>query len=258
MPLGPAQGKTRTLEAALQNRVRWPTEYTCNSAVPPRFWHCRYFATCNLDILELLSVLAVAGLVLHGLNKQHRQRRTALLARHLQPFQIERLMQRLTEAYMRALAEADPQRQAELWQAQHEVERQLAQQFQDFVRGFAQLPAPEARTLKLACPGLERVWPQASFDTRRMLQVHAEGIARAVANGDGLDPKARAHRLLAEMFLMQHSCHWFCRSRAMASARMWAQHRTQHAQALQAVSPLTREAYLALVQGPALGGTAQP
>jgi len=47
----------------------------------------------------------------------------------------------------------------------------------------------------------------------------------------------------AELFLMQHSCHWFCRSRAVASARLQARHQTSHAQVLAAVSPATREAY---------------
>lgn len=207
-----------------------------------------------MDILEILCVLAVAGLVLHGLGSQRRRQRTAMLAGQLQPFQIERLMQQLTEAYMRALGESDPQRQAQVWQLQEAAEQQLARQFQDFARAFAQVPATEARTLKLAWPGIERVLPQASFDTRRVLQVHAEGIARAVANEAGQAPKDRAHRLLAEMLLMQHSCHWFCRSRTTASARMLAQHQTHYEQALQAVSPQTRQAYLAVVQGPALGG----
>ena len=107
--------------------------------------------------------------------------------------------------------------------------------------------------LGLALSGLVKIWPPASFDTRRVLQVHAEGIARAVANRDGLAPRDRAFRLMAEMLLMQHSCHWFCRSKTIASARMLAQHKTHYEQALDAVSPETREAYLAVVNGPALG-----
>jgi citrate synthase len=207
-----------------------------------------------LDTLDLLSLLAVAGLVLHWFQRQNHRQRTALLASHLQPFQIERLMQQLTEGYLRALGETDAQRQDQLWQQHAPAEQQLAQQFQDFARAFAQVPAPQARTLKLALPGMEKVWPQASFDTRRMVQLHAEGIARAVANEAGLPPKDRAYRLMAEMFLMQHSCHWFCRSRTVATARMWAQHHTAFEQALAGVSPDTRQAYQALVQGPALGG----
>ena len=207
----------------------------------------------DLDTLELLSLLVTLGLVLHWFNSQDRRERTALLASQLRPFQIERLMQQLTEAYMRALGESDAERQAQVLQAQHAAEEQLAEQFQSLARAFAQLPAPQARTLKLALPGIDKVLPQATFDTRRMLQLHADGIARVVRNDSGSTPRERAYTLMAEMFLMQHSCHWFCRSKTIASARMLAQHQTHYEQALQAVSPETREAYQALVQGPALG-----
>ena len=206
-----------------------------------------------LDTLELLSLLAVAGFVVHWFNNQGRRVRTALLASHLQPFQIERLMQQLTEGYMRALGEKDPEREAQVWQLQQAAEEQLARQFQDFVRAFAQVPAPQARTLKLALPGIDKVLPQATFDTRRVLQIHAEGIDRAVRNTAGRPARDKAFTLMAEMFLMQHSCHWFCRSKTIASARMLAQHKTHYEQALDAVSPETREAYLDAVNGPALG-----
>jgi len=206
-----------------------------------------------LDTLELLSLLAMAGFALHWLNNQGRRARTALLARHLQPFQIERLMQQLTEAYMRALGEGDAQREAQVWQLQQPAEEQLARQFQEFVRAFAKVPAPQTRTLKLALPGIDKVLPQSTFDTRRVLQVHADGIERVVRNEAGLSPRDKAFVLMAEMFLMQHSCHWFCRSKTIASARMLAQHKTHYEQALDAVSPETREAYLAVVNGPALG-----
>lgn len=206
-----------------------------------------------LDTLEIISLLAVAGMALHWLNQQDRRKRTALLASHLQPFQIERLMQQLTEGYMRALGEADPQRQSQVLQLQEEAEQQLARQFQDLARSFAQLPAPQARTLKLALPGIEKVLPQATFDTRRVMQIHADGIDRAVRNAASQPPKERAFTVMAEMFLMQHSCHWYCRSKTIASARMLAQHKTHYEQALDAVTPETRQAYLAAINGPALG-----
>jgi hypothetical protein len=189
----------------------------------------------------------------HWLNSQDRRQRTALLASHLQPFQIERLMQQLTEGYMRALGEKDLARQAQVLQVLEASEQQLARQFQDLARSFEQVPAPQARTLKLALPGIDKVLPQATFDTRRVLQIHAQGIDRVVRNVASLAPRDRAFMLMAEMFLMQHSCHWFCRSKTIASARMMAQHQTRYEQALDAVSPETREAYLAAINGPALG-----
>ena len=206
-----------------------------------------------LDTLEIISLLAMAGFAVHWLNRQDSRARTALLASQLQPFQIERLMQQLTEGYMRALGEQDPQRQSQVLALQEEAEHSLARQFEDLARAFAQLPAPQARTLKLALPGIGKVLPQATFDTRRVLQVHADGIGRAVRNDAGRSPRDKAFTLMAEMFLMQHSCHWFCRSKTIASARMLAQHKTHYEQALNAVSPETRAAYLAVVNGPALG-----
>ena len=206
-----------------------------------------------MDTLEILSLLAVAGFALHWLNSQSQRTRTALLAGYLQPFQIERLMQQLTDAYMRALAENDAQRQQQIWQLQQPAEEQLARQFQDLARAFAQVPAPQARTLKLGLPGVANLLPQATFDTRRVLQIHADGIERTVRNEAARPPREKAFILMAEMFLMQHSCHWFCRNRTIASARMLAQHKTQYRQALDAVSPETRQAYLAAVKGPALG-----
>ena len=203
--------------------------------------------------MEIISLLALAGFAVHWLNQQDRRARTALLASQLQPFQIERLMQQLTEAYMRALGERDPERQSQVLQLQEEAEQLLARQFQELARAFAQLPAPQVRTLKLALPGIDKVLPQVTFDTRRVLQIHADGIERVVRNESGRSPRDKAFVLMAEMFLMQHSCHWFCRSRTIASARMLAQHKTHYEQALDAVSPETRQPYLAVVQGPALG-----
>lgn len=218
-----------------------------------QFWQsCRY-ERLILDTLELISLLAVAGMALHWLNQQDRRQRTALLASHLQPFQIERLMQQLTDSYMRALGEDDPVRQAQVLQLQDDAEQQLARQFQALAQSFAQVPAPQARTLKWALPGIEKVLPQTTFDTRRVMQIHAEGMARAVHNASGLAPRDRAFTLMAEMLLMQHSCHWFCRSKTIASARMLAQHKTRYEQALAAVSFETRQAYLAAIKGPALG-----
>ena len=51
------------------------------------------------------------------------------------------------------------------------------------------------------------------------------------------------------MYLMQHTCHWYCKSKAVASARMQLRNRTTYEQVVQSVSPETRNAYLALVGG---------
>jgi hypothetical protein len=101
----------------------------------------------------------------------------------------------------------------------------------------------------VALPYIDQLSPKATFDMRRMLEVHAQGIERAVNNLQGLSAKESSFRMMGEMFLMQHSCHWFCRSKTIASARMVTQHQTRYEQALEAVSPETRQAYLAVVQG---------
>jgi hypothetical protein len=53
--------------------------------------------------------------------------------------------------------------------------------------------------------------------------------------------------LTAELLLFQHSCHWFCRSKVTANARMVGRHKTPHAQLLASVSAPTRTAYLQLL-----------
>ena len=69
---------------------------------------------------------------------------------------------------------------------------------------------------------------------------------RAV-EGQDASPKERAFAILAEMLLMQHTCHWYCRSKSVASDRMHASHRTSYAQLVGAVLPQTRQEYLGLV-----------
>ena len=66
-------------------------------------------------------------------------------------------------------------------------------------------------------------------------------------NRGGLAPRDTAYTLSAELFLMQHTCHWYCRSRAVASARLLARHQPTYAQVLAAVAPSTRQAYRELV-----------
>ncbi|MEY3611025.1 MAG: hypothetical protein RJB14_747 [Pseudomonadota bacterium] len=199
--------------------------------------------------MEFISLLFILATGIHWLNVQGQRKRTALLAEQLRPFHIEKIMAQLTGAYMRALGESDSERQQHILQLQDAAEHQLASEFQSLAREFAKLPAPVTRGFKLALPYIDQLSPKVTFDMRRLLVVHAQGIERAVRNAQGLAPKERSFRLMGEMFLMQHSCHWFCRSKTIASARMVAQHQTRYEQALDAVSPQTREAYLAVVQG---------
>lgn len=202
-----------------------------------------------MDPLFLLLLLGSGALV--GLNRHQQRQRIALLAHHLGPLQIEKLMETLTQGYLRALGESDPARQAQVFAVLQGSEAQLATQFAQLAREFAAVPAAQARasTLAVSLPWASVLLPRATFDLRKLLAVHANGIARALRTDAGLSPRDRAFRISAELFLMQHSCHWFCKSRAVASARTLARHQTPHAQLVASVAPETRRAYLALTGG---------
>ena len=79
------------------------------------------------------------------------------------------------------------------------------------------------------------------------MQAHARGIADVAHNSAGRTPRDKAFMLSAELLLLQHTCHWFCKSRTVASARLLARHQTSYEQVLAAVSPATRRAYQQLV-----------
>lgn len=201
-----------------------------------------------MDIFLLATLIATGVFVLNA--KQQRQR-VVLLASYLGNYQIEKLMENLTEGYLRALGESDPERREQVWSLLRTTELQLSEQFTRFTADFTRVDAALARvsTLPLALPYADRWLPSASFDMRQALAIHAQGIERAVRNESGLSLRDKAYTLSAELFLMQHTCHWFCKSRAIASARLMARHKTPHAQVLASVTPATRAAYGALLGG---------
>ena len=197
--------------------------------------------------MNLYLLLALAAFFVFQLRAREQRERIALLAQHLRRYQIEPLMERLTEGYQRALAESDPERRQLLWQQHGASEQALADQVGRLASDFARVDAGQALVSRLPLPYATRWWPQACFDFRQLLALHARGLAEAAAQDEHRSPQERAYRLMAEMLLLQHSCHWFCRSRTTASARLLARHQTRHDQALQAVGVATREAYLQLV-----------
>lgn len=201
-----------------------------------------------MELWFLASLLAVGTLVLKS---REQQRRIALLGQHLGEYRVEKLMETLTQGYLRALGEADPERAGSIWQLLASAEQDLATQFSRFAAGFARVDAAQTRVSKIpwALPLADRLFPQATFDVRAAFQLHADGIARVVGNAAGLGPKDKAFTLSAELLLMQHTCHWFCRSKATASARVLVRHQTPHAQLVASVSPETRAGYTALTGG---------
>ena len=199
-----------------------------------------------------MDILAIAVLVAIGsflLRRRQERLRIALLASHLGPFQIEKLMATLSDGYMRALGEPDPERQQRVWDHLRHSERALCEQFDQFAARFGAADAVQTRvsTLPWVIPAADRLFPAAGFDARKAIAIHARGIRRAVFAEPAVSPKHRAFTLSAEMFLMQHTCHWFCKSRAVASARLWARHKTRYAQLFDAVTPDTAREYKALI-----------
>jgi hypothetical protein len=200
-----------------------------------------------MDLL-LLALIAVGILFLQ---KRDQRQRIGLLGGALSRYDIEKLMEGLTDGYLRALSEEDLERQAQVWSFLATQETKLTEQFSVFAAEFAKEEAMHTRvsTLPVAVP-YATVWlPSATFDLRSAFAIHARGLALVVENRQQLSPQRKAFMLSAELFLMQHACHWFCRSKAVASARLLARHKTSHAQVLDSVSPATRAAYAALVDG---------
>lgn len=199
--------------------------------------------------MEIVILLMFAALGVQLLKSKEQRRRIALLGSHLSRHQIEKLMENLTQGYLRALGEEDPERRAQIWSMLSTAETELSEQFQRFTAEFAKVWSDQTlvSTLPIAIPYADKLFPQATFDLRQALAIHAKGIAAAVENRENRSLRDKAFTLSAELFLMQHSCHWFCRSKAIASARMLARHQTRYAQLLSSVAPETRQAYCKLV-----------
>ncbi|RYF27635.1 MAG: hypothetical protein EOO33_03750 [Comamonadaceae bacterium] len=198
-----------------------------------------------MDLLLVALLLASGGYVV---NAQQQRKRIALLGSHLSNYQIEKLLETLTQGYLRALGEKEDARRDQIWGLLASSEAQLTDQFQRFATEFARVDPALTRVSRLpvGIPFAQQLLPGASFDMRQAITLHAQGIARVARNDAGRSPRDKAFTMTAELFLMQHTCHWFCKSKTVASARMLARHQTPLAQLIDSVSPETRSAYRAL------------
>jgi hypothetical protein len=199
-----------------------------------------------MDILLPLLLMAVG---FQFVKAQAQRQRIALLGGYLSQYRIEKLMENLTQGYLRALGEDDTERRAQIWSMLGTAETELSEQFKRFAADFSKVWGDKARvsTLPVAIPYADKLFPQASFDLRQALAMHAQGIAAAAENRRNLSLRDKAYTMSAELFLMQHSCHWFCRSKAVASARVLSRHKTPYAQLIASVAPETRQTYCDLV-----------
>lgn len=198
--------------------------------------------------MEFFTLVTCVAIAVYILKLSEERRRIALLGSHLGQYQIEKLMETLTDGYLRALGEKDAERREQVWNQLAGTELKLCEQFTRFATGFSKVDEVDARASKLpiAIPFVAKLFPGLTFDMRKVLAIHAQGILQAAENSAQRTPKDKAFTMSAELFLMQHSCHWFCKSKAVASARMLMRHKTSHEQLVASVSPETRAAYLAL------------
>jgi hypothetical protein len=200
--------------------------------------------------MEFPLWLLLIALAAYALKAFEQRQRIGLLGRYLRRYQLEKLMEGLTGAYLRALDEDDPQRSVPIWRTLESTEATLGGQLDRLAKDIGAMGTMQARvsTLPLALPWAAHWFPVAVFDLRLAVALHAQGFAGVARNVQGLSRRKQAHMLTAELFLFQHTCHWYCRSRAVASARMWVRHQTSYEQVRAAVSPATRLAYDALVR----------
>lgn len=197
--------------------------------------------------MELIVFLGLAWAAWLFIKARQQQRRIALLGSFLSRYAIEKNIETVTQGYLRALGEAEPGRQAQVLQLLRTSEQALCSQVAQLAKDLAAAEPPVTAVSKLP------VWtpfPPAlggAFDLREALRIHARGICRAVDVPPEASPRDRAFAISAELLLMQHTCHWFCRSRLVASSRMLSRHRTSYDQLVASVLPQTRAEYLELV-----------
>jgi len=194
----------------------------------------------------LLTLLTLAACWMFK-TRQQRQR-IALLAAFLSRHRIERNLETVTQGYLRALGETDPSRREQVWDVLRANEQELSSQVARLASDFASADPRVARVslFPVWAPFASAWFP--SFDMREALAVHARGIRRAIEASASATGRDRAFAISAELFLLQHTCHWFCRSKLVASARMLSRHKTSYDQVVAAVLPQTRSEYLVLVR----------
>lgn len=201
--------------------------------------------------METIVFLLFGGAFWYFKN-QEQQRRIALLGSHLSRFDIESLMETLMTGYLRAL-DANDARQAQVWSHLGPQEQRLSTQLDALAHDMSDVWADSVRisTFPVALPWADKLFPSSAFDLRRALRIHADGYSAVLNSAAITNPKDKAFMLTAEMLLLQHTCHWFCRSKTVATARLMARHQTRYEQVLAAVSERTRLDYGILVRAQA-------
>lgn len=198
-----------------------------------------------MDTFLLAAVAVAFG---WALRTREQRQRIALLASYLSRYQIEKHMETVTQGYLRALGEDDPSRREQIFALLRSTEQELCGQVNRLAADLARADEESMRVSKLPVylPLATRL-KGATFDLREAMAVHARGLREAMADSDAVPARSRAFAVSAELFLLQHTCHWFCKSRFVASARLLGRHKTSYEQVVAAVRPETRAAYSALI-----------
>lgn len=201
-----------------------------------------------MDFALTLLALVVAWRMLC---LRYQRTHIALLGKHLANLQLERHMETLTQGYARAIGEQAETRRLQVLETFAQTERAVAAQARTLAQAIQKesTQATSMGRLSYCVPYIERFFPTATRDFRKLLDIHATGLRHVVDNEGGWDAKNRAFHLSAELYLLQHSCHWFCKSRNVADARLLLQHQVNHQKVLESVSGVTRSAYLQWLQG---------
>lgn len=201
--------------------------------------------------MDIAVILLIVVVVWQLSRVRYQRAHIGLLAKHLANLQLERHMETLTQGYLRAIREEGESRQLQVLETYNQTERIVASQVQTLASSL-QKESPQAASLialPFCLPYAERYLPAATRDFRELLRIHAKGLRHVVDNEPGWDPKTRAYHLSAELYLLQHSCHWFCKSRAVADARLAVRHQVTHQKTLASVSETTRAAYVDWLRG---------
>ena len=238
-------------------RKRWESiPVTIRQRLLSNVWcgHCRVnlesAPTVDNRLMDFFFLAFFATIGVYAAKTAEQRQRIALLGSYLQKFQLEKHMEQLIDGYLRALGENDPQRSAPIWSNLESIEAAVREELARLADDLHEVWGERTRVSRwpVAVPFANRLFPASTFDLRTLLKVHAKGFDTTLRNDDQLVRRDQAFRLTAELMLFQHSCHWFCRSRTVASARLMARHKTAYDQVLSAVSPETRRDYLDLVQ----------
>lgn len=197
--------------------------------------------------MEMTLTLLLVALGWHALRARYQRARIALLGRHLASLNLERHMETLTQGYTRAIHEEDTARQLQVLHTFAVTESAVAAQLKSLADAMDKESSLATRmsVLGFSVPYAERFLPDSlTRDFRELLRIHARGMRHVVDNGGQWDAKDRAFHLSAELYLFQHSCHWFCKSRTVADARLMLRHEVKHEKVVDSVSAMTRAAYL--------------